>query len=205
MGFRENKITVRIKDFVDGREGTFLGWKNATHKMPSGQNEKGYQMYYYPDSEGTNSIIVKLTAIFSKLVFKGSREKAVGMTPIKLTKKVYPESGIEGFDGGTTFNNPDSAEDVPDKFVVLHEDSQERSKFIDEFGPGNENYAEKYRKEKNKRKDLEQKLEAVDVEISELEDKVGDDDDDKNSRRANDLPPGMFNDEEGMMDQGGMR
>jgi len=199
MGIRDDKITVRIKDFVDGREGTFLKWKDATHKMNSGSNEKGYQMYYYPDKEGTNSIVVKLSAMIAKTIFSVSEEKAKAFTDVKLTRKVYPKSGIKGFNGGTTFENPDNAEDTPDKFVVLLQDREGNSHFMDEHGPTSENYLKKYREMKEEKENLEQQLDGQDVEMKELEDKVGDDDD-KNSRSQNDwgLPGDMIADDQGM-------
>lgn len=204
MAIREDKITVRIKDFVDGREGTFLKWKDATHKMPSGSNENGYRMYYYPDKEGTNSIIVKLSAMFAKTLFSISEEKAKAFTDVKLTKKVYPKSGIKGFNGGTTFENPDNVENAPDKFVVLLEDREGNSHFMDEHGPSSENYLQKYRKMKEEKENLEQQLEGKDVEMSELEDKVGDDDDNKNKSRDQwGLPNDMIADDE--VQGGGMR
>lgn len=197
MGIRDDKITVRIKDFVDGREGTFLKWKDATHKMPSNSNEKGYRMYYYPDKEGTNSLIVKLSAMIAKTIFSVSEEKAKAFTDVKLTKKVYPKSGIKGFNGGTTFENPDNVEDTPDKFVVLLEDRDENSHFMDEHGPTSENYLKKYREMKNEKENLEQQLEGQDVEMSELEDKIGDDDDKQNQNQdPYGLPRDMIADDE---------
>jgi len=196
MGIRDDKITVRIKDFVDGREGTFLKWKDATHKMPSGSNEKGYRMYYYPDKEGTNSIIVKLSAMIAKTLFSISEDKAKAFTDVKLTRKVYPKSGIKGFNGGTTFENPDNVNDAPDKFVVLLEDREENSHFMDEHGPTSENYLKKYRDMKEKKENLEQQLEGQDVEIKELEDKVGEDDDqDKRGRDQWGLPNDVMSDD----------
>lgn len=197
MAIRDDKITVRIKDFVDGREGTFLKWKDATHKMNSGANENGYQMYYYPDKEGTNSIIVKISAMIAKTIFSISEEKAKAFTDVKLTRKVYPKSGIKGFNGGTTFENPDNVEDTPDKFVVLLEDRDGNSHFMDEHGPSSENYLKKYREMKEEKENLEQQLEGQDVEMKELEDKVGEDDDKKNQNRDQfGLPTGMIADDE---------
>jgi hypothetical protein len=196
MAIREDKITVRIKDFVDGREGTFLKWKDATHKMPSGSNEKGYRMYYYPDKEGTNSIIVKLSAMIAKTIFSVSEDKAKAFTDIQLTRKVYPKSGIKGFNGGTTFENPDNVDDTPDKFVVLLEDRDGKSHFMDEHGPTSENYLKKYREMKEKKENLEQQLEGQDVEMKELEDKVGDDEDNDNRRQdPYGLPSDMMSDD----------
>jgi len=196
MGIRDDKITVRIKDFVDGREGTFLKWKDATHKMPSGSNEKGYRMYYYPDKEGTNSIIVKISAMVAKTIFNVSEDKAKAFTDVKLTRKVYPKSGIKGFNGGTTFENPDNVDDAPDKFVVLLEDREGNSHFMDEHGPTSENYLKKYRDMKEKKENLEQQLEGQDVEMKELEDKVGDDEDkDKRRQDPYGLPSDMMSDD----------
>jgi len=201
MGLRKDKRAVKILDFVNDIRGTFVGWVNASHKLPAHKEEDGYQMLFYPHSDANKSWVYKFSTIFSKIAYKFLGEEAVNYTALKKTTTVYPRSAIEGFKGGVTFNQGLEDVGVPEYRVILHHDKDGNAPFADKYAPGSTETQEKVTQLKEDKRKLKQKLDAQDVKTDELEGMVEENETDKNESRSSrrhdpvGMPPSMEDEE----------
>jgi hypothetical protein len=187
MAIRENKHTVHIEDWVNGIKGSFINWTPG--QMPADKNEAGYRMIYYPVGDANKSWMYKFTTIIGKIAYNIFGEEAVNYTGLKVTDTVYPRSAIEGFNGGVTFTNPNNADDVPHRRVVLKEDKHGNAPYAEEFAPGNRKTESKLSELQEENKKLKQALQAQDIELDELQNMKKDDSNDNGTGSKPDYDP----------------
>lgn len=183
MPITENNFTVHIEDWVNGIKGSFIGWIPAHDKMPADSNEEAYQMVYYPVGDANKSWMYKFSTIVGRVLFNVLGDDAVNYTGMKVTDTVYPKSAIEGFQGGVSFNNPNNADDVPSRRVILYHDKDGNAPYAEKFAPGNTDAQAKIQELKDEKSDLKQKLDAADIQLDELDNKKEKDDDNNGQRR----------------------
>ena len=184
MAIRENKHTVHIDDWVDDIRGSFVGWIQAD--LPAGSKKEGYRVIYYPVGDANKSWMYKFSTIIGKVAYNVLGDEAVNYTGLKVSDSIYPRSAIEGFNGGVTFSNPNNADDVPHRRVVLKHDINGEAPYAEEFAPGNVQTEAKLADLEEENKKLKQELQAQDIELDELQNKKEDDDSNSGQNRRND-------------------
>lgn len=169
MALRESKEAVKIDDRVRDIRGTFVGWVDATHELPPGKDMEAYRVAYKPYVDVNKSWIMRFYNIVSELVYN-TTGKPMG---IEVSNTIYPKSGIEGFNGGTTVEYDNNNEGgAPEKRVILHEDIYGDAPYLEQTGPESDRRQQKVTRLKEKVNDLQMQLQAEEGKSQELEEEV---------------------------------
>lgn len=177
MAIRENKEAVKIDDHVNDIRGTLIGWKDATSETPPGYTEEAYRLVYSPHVDSNRSWLYKIGG----WILKALHDTTGSTRGFEVSNTIYPRSGIEGFPNGTTVNGIEREEGTPDKRVVLKNNIDGESPYIDQVGPGSD--GERVSDLKETINDLRMQLEAEETKSEELEEEVGRDSDDSRGRQ----------------------